>query len=153
MFLLGINTGLRCSDIVRLKIGTLRHSKRPEITEKKTGKKMTLFLDNVQDIVIEYTDGKDDDDWAFPSSYDSSKYISVQNVYKLFKRIDEQLGRIGLTTHTMRRTFGLWYYRKTKNIYYLMELFNHSSQAITMRYIGLTEDELGDSLEGFRLGY
>lgn len=153
LFLLGINTGLRCSDIVRLKIGTLRHSKRPEITEKKTGKKMTLFLDNVQDIVIEYTDGKDDDDWAFPSSYDSSKYISVQNVYKLFKRIDEQLGRIGLTTHTMRRTFGLWYYRKTKNIYYLMELFNHSSQAITMRYIGLTEDELGDSLEGFRLGY
>lgn len=153
LFLLGINTGLRCSDIVRLKIGTLRHSKRPEITEKKTGKKMTLFLDNVQDIVIEYTDGKDDDDWAFPSSYDSSKYISVQNVYKLFKRIDEQLGRIGLTTHTMRRTFGLWYYRKTKNIYYLMELFSHSSQAITMRYIGLTEDELGDSLEGFRLGY
>ena len=153
LFLLGINTGLRCSDIVRLKIGTLRHSKRPEITEKKTGKKMTLFLDNVQDIVIEYTDGKDDDDWAFPSSYDSSKYISVQNVYKLFKRIDEQLGRIGLTTHTMRRTFGLWYYRKTKNIYYLMELFNHSSQAITMRYIGLTEDELGDSLQGFRLGY
>ena len=75
LFLLGINTGLRCSDIVRLKIGTLRHSKRPEITEKKTGKKMTLFLDNVQDIVIEYTDGKDDDDWAFPSSYDSSKYI------------------------------------------------------------------------------
>ena len=52
-----------------------------------------MFLDNVQDIVIEYTDGKDDDDWAFPSSYDSSKYISVQNVYKLFKRIDEQLGR------------------------------------------------------------
>lgn len=153
LFLLGINTGLRCSDIVRLKIGTLRHSKRPEITEKKTGKKMMLFLDNVQDIVIEYTDGKDDDDWAFPSSYDSSKYISVQNVYKLFKRIDEQLGRIGLTTHTMRRTFGLWYYRKTKNIYYLMELFNHSSQAITMRYIELTEDELGDSLEGFRLGY
>lgn len=153
LFLLGINTGLRCSDIVRLKIGTLRHSKRPEITEKKTGKKMTLFLDNVQDIVIEYTDGKDDDDWAFPSSYDSSKYISVQNVYKLFKRIDEQLGRIGLTTYTIRRTFGLWYYRKTKNIYYLMELFNHSSQAITMRYIGLTEDELGDSLEGFRLGY
>lgn len=69
------------------------------------------------------------------------------------KRIDEQLGGIGLTTHTMRRTFGLWYYRKTKNIYYLMELFSHSSQAITMRYIGLTEDELGDSLEGFRLGY
>ena len=89
LFLLGINTGLRCSDIVRLKIGTLRHSKRPEIIEKKTGKKMTLFLDNVQDIVIEYTDGKDDNDWAFPSSYDSSKHISVQNVYKLFKRIDE----------------------------------------------------------------
>ena len=153
LFLIGINTGLRCSDIVKLKIGTLSHSKRPEIIEKKTGKKRTLFLDNVQDIVRDYIEGKDDSEWAFPSSYDKSKHITVQNVYKLFKRIDNKLGGIGFTTHSMRRTFGLWYYRKTKNIYYLMELFNHSSQTITMRYIGLTEDELGDSLEGFRLGY
>lgn len=153
LFLIGINTGLRCSDIVKLKIGTLSHSKRPEIIEKKTGKKRTLFLDNVQDIVRDYIEGKDDSEWAFPSSYDKSKHITVQNVYKLFKRIDNKLGGIGFTTHSMRRTFGYWYYRKTNNIYYLMELFNHSSQTITMRYIGLTEDELGDSLEGFRLGY
>ena len=153
LFLIGINTGLRCSDIVKLKIGTLSHSKRPEIIEKKTGKKRTLFLDNVQDIVRDYIEGKDDSEWAFPSSYDKSKHITVQNVYKLFKRIDNKLGGIGFTTHSMRRTFGYWYYRKTNNIYYLMELFNHSSQTITMRYIGLTEDELGDSLEGFRIGY
>ena len=70
LFLIGINTGLRCSDIVKLKIGTLSHSKRPEIIEKKTGKKRTLFLDNVQDIVRDYIDGKDDSEWAFPSSYE-----------------------------------------------------------------------------------
>ena len=117
LFLIGINTGLRCSDIVKLKIGTLSHSKRPEIIEKKTGKKRTLFLDNVQDIVRDYIEGKDDSEWAFPSSYDKSKHITVQNVYKLFKRIDNKLGGIGFTTHSMRRTFGYWYYRKTNNIY------------------------------------
>ena len=53
----------------------------------------------------------------------------------------------------MRRTFGLWYYRKTHDILYLMRLFNHSSEEITKRYIGITDEELGDSLREFKIGF
>lgn len=153
LFLLGINTGLRCSDLLNLKVGQLRQ-KRPEIVEIKTGKKKTLFLDSIYPKVEEYIKDKADDEWVFPSSYDNRTHPeTVNNVYKLFKRIDKQLGNIGFTTHSMRRTFGLWYYRKTHDILYLMRLFNHSSEEITKRYIGITDEELGDSLKEFRVGF
>ena len=153
LFLLGINTGLRCSDLLNLKVGQLRQ-KRPEIVEIKTGKKKTLFLDSIYPKVEEYIKDKGDDEWVFPSSYDNRTHPeTVNNVYKLFKRIDKQLGNIGFTTHSMRRTFGLWYYRKTHDILYLMRLFNHSSEEITKRYIGITDEELGDSLKEFRVGF
>lgn len=154
LFLLGINTGLRCSDLLNLKVGTLRHSKRPEIVEIKTGKKKTLFLDAIYPKVEQYIMDKADEDWVFPSSQNhGAKPESVNNVYKLFKRIDANLGNIGFTTHSMRRTFGLWYYRKTHDILYLMRLFNHSSEEITKRYIGITDEELGDSLREFKIGF
>ncbi|EOS7869406.1 integrase, partial [Enterococcus faecium] len=41
---------------------------------------------------------------------------------------------------------------KTRDIATLMFIFNHSSQSITKRYIGITEDEIGASLKGFKLG-
>ncbi|MDW3030872.1 integrase, partial [Enterococcus faecium] len=44
------------------------------------------------------------------------------------------------------------YYKKTRDIATLMFIFNHSSQSITKRYIGITEDEIGASLKGFKLG-
>lgn len=53
LFLFGLNTGLRMSDIVRLKVGDINKSE-PVITEKKTGKRKRLFLDGIQDIIKEY---------------------------------------------------------------------------------------------------
>ena len=42
----------------------------------------------------------------------------------------------------MRKTFGYHYYKKTKDIALLQNIFNHSSSAITLRYIGITDDLL-----------
>ncbi|BDP82253.1 hypothetical protein EfmAA290_29290 (plasmid) [Enterococcus faecium] len=50
-----------------------------------------------------------------------------------------RLGRDDIGTHTLRKTFGYHYYKKTRDIATLMFIFNHSSQAITKRYIGITE--------------
>ncbi|MBR9930126.1 tyrosine-type recombinase/integrase [Enterococcus sp. 079] len=67
-------------------------------------------------------------------------------------RYSRKLGRDDIGTHTLRKTFGYHYYKKTRDIATLMFIFNHSSQAITKRYIGITEDEIGASLRGFKLG-
>jgi hypothetical protein len=47
----------------------------------------------------------------------------------------------------------LYYYKKTKDIATLMEIFGHSSEKITKRYIGINDDEISETLLNFRLGF
>ena len=48
-------------------------------------------------------------------------------------------GEIG--THTMRKTFGYHAYKNGVSLELLMGIFNHSTQAMTLRYIGITESQ------------
>lgn len=149
LFQFGLNTGLRMSDIVGLKVGDI-NKPEPIITEKKTGKKKRLFLDGIQDVIQNYIKGMDDDDYLFPSR--KGGHLSVNAVYKLYTKIGRDLGRNDIGCHTLRKTYGRFYYLKTHDIATLMYLFNHSSEKITKRYIGITDDEAKSSLKGFRIG-
>lgn len=149
LFQFGLNTGLRMSDIVGLKVGDI-NKPEPIITEKKTGKKKRLFLDGIQDVIQNYIKGMDDDDYLFPSR--KGGHLSVNAVYKLYTKIGRNLGRDDIGCHTLRKTYGRFYYLKTHDIATLMYLFNHSSEKITKRYIGITDDEAKSSLKGFRIG-
>ena len=44
-------------------------------------------------------------------------------------------------THTLRKTFGYWYYRNTGDLAMLMKMFNHSKAEVTQVYIGIDDDE------------
>jgi integrase len=47
----------------------------------------------------------------------------------------------GIGTHTMRKTFGYWFYKQTKDVAELQMILNHSHPNITLTYIGITEEE------------
>lgn len=151
LFLLGINTGLRMSDIVKLQVKTIRYSARPVIIEQKTGKRKILYLDNMQELIGKYIDGREDDEFLFPSK--KGGHLTVNAVYKIFQSVANTLDREDIGTHTLRKTFGYHYYKKTRDVATLMELFNHSSERVTKKYIGINADEIGNSLEGFHLGF
>ena len=51
LFLIGINRGLRMSDIVKLQKKDIIYSKNPRIVEKKTGKTRILYLSSLQDLI------------------------------------------------------------------------------------------------------
>ena len=57
----------------------------------------------------------------------------------------------GIGTHTMRKTFGYWFYKQTKDVAKLQSILNHSHPSITLTYIGITEEEIQDSLNDFVL--
>lgn len=44
-------------------------------------------------------------------------------------------------THTLRKTFGYFHYQSNHDIVFLQRLFGHSSALITMRYIGIADEE------------
>ena len=60
--------------------------------------------------------------------------------------LEEKVG-----THTMRKTFGYHHYQQFKDVVLLQKIFNHSSPQITLRYIGVEQDEIDDSYKNFVL--
>ena len=54
-------------------------------------------------------------------------------------------------THTLRKTFGYHHYRKFKDIALLQKIFNHYSPSVTLRYIGIDQEEINKSYMNFIL--
>jgi len=54
-------------------------------------------------------------------------------------------------THTMRKTFGYWFYKQTKDIAMLQEILNHSTPQITLKYIGINKEEKNNILDTFNI--
>ena len=157
IFNIGINNGIRTGDIVKLKIKDVYNKDYARIRESKTGKTRDIRLNvaGIKEDIIKYVGAKkwNDDDYLFTSHKDPRKPISTTAVYRIFKRLNAVSGGQlpHFTAHSMRRTFGYFYYKNTHDIATLMQIFNHSSQAITMRYIGMDREELKKNLKDFVL--
>ncbi|PFZ89510.1 site-specific integrase [Bacillus pseudomycoides] len=148
MFLIGINTGLRVGDLLKLKTSDVK--KKITIQEGKTKKPRTIKLDNIYDEVQEYVKTVDST-WLFPSRK-GDKSISTTQAYRQLNKAAEMADMPdGIGTHTMRKTFGYWFYKQTKDVAKLQAILNHSHPQITLTYIGITEEEIEDSLNQFVL--
>jgi len=150
LFILGINSGLRVSDLLKLKTSDVLDEKgrvkdRITVREKKTGKTKTFpFSDTVIKALKEYLLGTLPDRALFPSRKGGGP-ITRQQAYRIINDAAKMVGlkdKIG--THTLRKTFGYHAYMAGVDVTRIQSLLNHSSQKETLRYIGITQDELDD---------
>lgn len=151
LFVLGTNSGLRISDILGLNIGDVRGKDLITIKEKKTGKRKTFPVNEKLKIMIkQFIRNKKDNDPLFVTKFHNR--LERCNAYLIINRacrkagIKEQIG-----THTLRKTFGYHHYHQFKDIVMLQKIFNHSSPVITLRYIGIEQDEITESYNKFIL--
>lgn len=154
MFRIGINVGLRVSDIINLKVGSIRAKAHVTIIEKKTGKtKRFLIPNSLQKEIAEFikTNNLEDEDFLIQSRKGDNQPISRIQAYRVLNDTAKQIGLEEIGTHTMRKTFGYHHYQTNKDIAILQEIFNHSAPSITLRYIGITDDMKDHSLKGFDL--
>ena len=151
LFVMGINTGLRISDLLPLQVKDVRNKTHIVIREKKTGNIKRFLINNaLRQEIDEYTQGMNDDDYLFKSERGNKPIQRVQ-AYKIINRAAKKAGLEEIGTHTMRKTFGYHFYQRTKDVAMLQEIFNHSAPSITLRYIGITQDEIDNSLKEFNL--
>ncbi|OAZ49744.1 site-specific integrase [Paenibacillus polymyxa] len=155
LFLVGINTGLRISDILPLKVSSVKGS-HIVITEKKTKKRKNIPIrKNLRKELDAYISGKLDSDYLFPSRNKKKRSevvpISSSMAYKMLNGVARKFGLKEIGTHSMRKTFGYYFYNETKDIALLMDLFNHTEQKVTLRYVGILQDTLDDVLKDFEL--
>lgn len=154
MFRIGINVGLRVSDILKLKVSDVRNKDHATITEQKTNKtKRFLIPTSLQKELAKYIKDNNmaDGDYLIQSRKGDNKPISRIQAYRVLNDVAEQLGLEEVGTHTMRKTFGYHHYKKNHDVAILQDIFNHSAPSITLRYIGITDDEKDNSLKDFDL--
>lgn len=148
VFFLGVHTGLRISDILRLRIRDVKNRTHITIVEKKT-KKTKKFLINkeLQAELKNYCKDKEHYEYLIKSREGGeNEPLTRERAYQILREVGN-LFDIHISCHSLRKTFGYWHYTKNKDIVKLMEIFNHSDQRVTLRYIGILQDELDKSVE------
>jgi Integrase len=149
MFKYGLNTGLRISDILPLRMKDVFKENGEfkdylSINEQKTGKIKKIKLNNaIRKNLKSYVKERNlsGESYLFYSNKSGSHIQRIQ-AYKVLKEAATICGVENFGTHSMRKTWGYWTYKASKyNIGLIMETFNHSSQSITLRYIGVNQDQ------------
>lgn len=145
IFRIGINTGLRAGDILSMRVYQYKNGKI-YVTEEKTGKKRIAKLPPKAKAELDRhirffkLSG---DDYVFPSPVNFKEHISHVTVWRKLKQAAKGI-KLNVGTHTMRKTFGYQLYKKTKDLRLVMEALNHSDMGITLRYIGVTQEQIED---------
>lgn len=144
MFILGIYSGLRISDILRLRVRDVKGKKEIAIREKKTGKQRIFPINTmVAKELKKYCLNKDSDEFLIKSRKGYNKPIGRKRAYTILREAGEELGIYHLGTHTLRKTFGYHYYKTYNDIADLQKILNHSSPITTIAYIG-TQKSISD---------
>jgi integrase len=153
LFTIGINNGLRIGDILKLRVRDVQDLKPGDVLrvkEQKTGKENILLINKTTwKALKQYLDfyRPDSAEYVFQSQK-SGQPITVSYANQLIKGWCKKINLIGnYGTHTLRKTFG--YIQRIQygvGFELLCKRFNHSSPAVTMRYLGIEDKEVNGIL-------
>jgi integrase len=152
LIIMGINTALRISDLLRLRwcdVYDFKHKNfKPTlcIVEKKTKKNKIIALNhnvqqalylNLRNIGVNYVRKEMP---LFPNTQNNALPISRFQAYGIIKFAGERIG-LRLSCHSLRKTFGYYATRNGASLAVIMKIYNHSSSVLTLRYLGITQED------------
>lgn len=148
LFRFGLNTGLRISDILPIKVCNVFNTnwsfkEHLILKEKKTGKEKKIKINNtLRKSIQSYikNEGLSLDSYLFYSQ--KGTHIGRVQAYRVLSDAADVICVENFGTHSLRKTWGYWTYKASRyNIGLIMDTFNHSSMSITLRYIGVNQDQ------------
>ncbi len=175
LFLIGVNVGLRASDLRVIKWNFFLESidkennsavfntfyKLQPKKQRKQGKFVTIYFnDVVKKAVINYLKKypvDNLDDYVFFSRNGEGEAISYNMMSKVIKNTAIEAGiKQNINTHSLRKTWAYWAWHdaedKNKTLVIMQAIFNHSDIRTTMKYIGLLNDEIEDVYNSVNIG-
>ncbi|WP_027190228.1 tyrosine-type recombinase/integrase [Fundidesulfovibrio putealis] len=154
LFIMGINSGLRVQDLLELKVADVLGVKvgdRITVKEKKTGKENVLIINKeIMDAITGYVAAvaPEPEHYLFKSRKGKNYPLTTFAVTKAVKTWAAALNLKGnFGAHTLRKTW-CYHQRKTFGVSWevIAKRLNHSSPAITRRYLGIQEEEVEEIL-------
>lgn len=149
LFVVGVNTNLRASDLLRLRVGQVRGlapGQGVEIREKKTGKLRRVVFNGACVMAFNrYLDVRAgaDGELLFMGQRGPLTVPTVNNLVKTWCAEINLRGNYG--SHTLRKTWG--YQQRVRfgvDLPTLMVCFNHGSQRQTLDYLCIQPEEIRD---------
>jgi integrase len=153
LFTLGIQSGLRTGDLLKLRVYDICHlrvGQQITIKEGKTGKRNTLMINrSIYEALTNFVSqvNPEDDHYLFKSRKGENQPIGIKTVYTLVQRYTKGIhGHIG--AHSLRKTWG-YHQRIYHNVSYevICKRYNHDSPKITMVYLGIEDSEVLEILK------
>ena len=150
LFVMGINTALRISDLLSLSIGDVLNTmgevaETITLKERKTGKiKRFPVNESLRNALKVYFACQGCRDYAEPLFVSRKKgALSRYQAWRVLKAAGESVGLNNIGTHSLRKTFGYHAYKKSgADIGLVQKLLNHSASRITLRYIGIDKERM-----------
>lgn len=176
LFIVGINFGLRVSDLRMLRFCNLINDNLTfkdsfAVFEKKTRntrkrkknryitinhaviEAVTLYLENTPNVILS--------DYMFRSESNRggniNKPLSIKSIDRVLKGLAADLDlNVKMSTHTLRKTFCyhqmVMSHNDSRKLLLLQKMLNHSSPAQTLDYIGITAEEIDEAYKQLNLG-
>ena len=150
-----IHTALRISDILSLTCNQVydfkvkRPRKSITITEKKTGKTKTIALHKNIIVALQRYYNQAAPGAPLILNPQTGKAITRVQAYRLLRAAAEAID-IGqrVSCHSLRKTFGYHAWKGGVSPAVIMEIYNHSSLAVTRRYLGVSQDDMNAVYQG-----
>jgi len=158
---IGVFTGLRISDLLKLRFIHFENAEILTIEEQKTKKIRRIKINQDLRKIVERVKGKigitDADQFIFLNKYKNKpidkSYVNVK-LKELLKRYNIVLEG-NVSSHLFRKTLGNRVLRlnnySNEAVILLMECFSHSSPMTTRRYLGIREKEIMDVYDSLKL--
>lgn len=147
----GFRTLLRFSDLERFKWEDILNMDELTLNEKKTNKRRIIKVGLVLKVII----SKTYEQMGSPSLESEVFDYTLRHTNRLLQIGAKEIGirKKNISTHSLRKSGArfLWeeFNKSDESLIKLSMVLNHSSSAITRRYLGITKEEIADLYEGF----
>lgn len=151
--ILGLNTALRISDILRLKWGDVYDFTKKEylshisVVEHKTGKTNQIALnftleETLHNYYCSQRTAPSAEDYLFQSRKGQNHPLGRSQAFRIIKEAACQSGlEQHVSCHSLRKTFGYHAWQQGIQPALLMDIYNHSSYRVTKHYLGIDQDD------------
>ena len=151
---IGCQLALRISDLLNIEYSQLDIENRElKLIEGKTGKHKTIRLNTrALDVITARKKRNPTDVYLFQVNSNRAKNrpISRVSVSRIFKEAGDILG-MHINTHSMRKSRGLAMFEAGLPVAKIAKVLNHATEAATLRYLGITEEEVLQTYDDFVL--
>ena len=159
LIVISLHTALRISDVLRLTwdnvydFKTKSVKKSLTIIEKKTGKPKTIALHkSIINAISLYSAMAASRGQFLILNPKTTKAIGRIQAYRLIRSAAEAVGiEARVSCHSLRKSFGYHSWKQGISLAVLMDIYNHSSFAVTLRYLGVSQDDKDSAYLKLRL--